>query len=1117
MSLINIRTSVTDTTKYQSHVITVTAAGSYNGSTATTFTISGADNQQAVKRFIKVGMRILNIDNSSPHPAAHGTTTNPVTAVGSAGESITVDGDASSFGGGGTVTFTTVNALNTPLTNAQLDGNFLEIERTKVGIDGAQNITGNLEIRRSGDATANGFSTDNGNLFVSEKIVAKSIDIGGTGGTATLTTEGDIEANNIKLSGEIDDRSLFEKYGITRFKDSLLLNYDNPTNAFTASSVLFLEDVSSYNINTSHQGSSSQKAGLVLRKSTDENYVIVKETGDATSLAKEWTVGETFGSAGSKIKRALRGKDLLKVHQQIKIFGTQMGPDVIRPSTPSASCSRIITTANAADSGITQVTYRYKLVAFNPESGKLSDPSSAILIGTDPSSPGTNVPLDKLDESNFNRILIDRQSTAVNVLVYRSINSTQNSDFKLISILGPQELGNDQSGIPFDDRGSFTQNSWSKRSVDSTSDTADAGAYLTTTGLQFLPLTPTITEQQLRGFDYVRVKTIDKSNNVTFGRRNTSATAVPPSSNKPPTGTLEFYHDNSVMHSDAFRNVVVGGLQFLVDEKKSEGFTHVKLPEGTYHTGLIKLPTNFTLEGSSKQNTVLKLVPWNSATSNTHNRKSTDPYYQSTNYSNTILVAEKCNNVTIQNLKIDGNFINEVRHISSAGPVSTSTFEDLTNFLVKADGLQSAVQYENLLLRNVHITNSVEGGLYAPNSKKLSIENCDFSDSGTDITTDEFSTPAYLASSDKLTIVNSRFSNFPFAINATSALAGNIVGNVIQDCGTGLITYGSSNLITTPNLILGANNEFIGAVDTLDTDFDSINIDLSSEPSGTDYTSDSIQYLRDGEKAHLFNADKVDDGGNIFGTRVSIRSDINTLVQDGNFDYLIDKTAGANSQFNFNNAASTIEIAGAADDLKQGLFKIKISSVKRANLLADSAAGGTDRATLQGNYNNLAGRPDGEKLIGMVYDIIAKEYTNMDTTDTAITFDSFQSITGGNTLRLSGVNSTQIGNLAVGDRVLIRHENASRAHVTIPAQNGDTGSVMNACCSKAGRTPTEIIDHEITAIDRVSGTIDLLINNDGFGVINNTTGSSAYDIAAGNVGKLGIKNEFSIIRGRLIL
>lgn len=1089
MSLINIRSKKAKT-NYTIFSV-VTASRSLSGSD-TAFVIS---NTQTSLKFLKVGMNIVRSDGRTDN--AIKTITESETQ-----STVTVTGDVrSEFANGATLEFTPVNALDIPLTNAQVDTNFLNLEREKLSTDGSQDLTGSLTIQKVG-------GTKEGNLTVKNNLTVEGkIDIGGDGASAALSLgSGDIQANNIKLDGEIDDRALFKKYYITAHppvsqtdnNQALLFRYKTSGDKVVASSIIYLDKVTGLTTGEQTPTVSSSKSHTIVDINSEHNYILTEETNN---FDKDFVVGEALNSISGapKIKRALRPKDYLRQYQQLKVFGLDQNvtASIGKPNKPTGNSATSVR-GDALVSAQT-ITYFYKVVLMNQGSGKLSEASDSIQLGSG-SIAGTNVPLTDMNEGTFNEITFNRQTQSDYVLIYRAAGtSPTNTDFKLITVLGPEQLKTNLTGS-HQDRGGFIANTWSRRNTN--------GEYVATTGVEHLPLDiNAIASKHSRGYSYVMINSVSTTDHsVTF-------TGTITSDNKPADNeSLRFYHDNAIVrNANSVSGDIIGGIQHLINEKKAEGRTAVKLPGGTYFSSLITIPKDFKLEGDSRFTTILKLLPWQTNVSNTRLRPTSDTFGASpTSNSNVLVSLDLASNVTLENIQINGNFVNQVKHDG-----------DLTNFLVRANGTLNPggtgeIKYENVALKNVIITESIEGGIYSPNTTRLSIENVDISNSGMDISTDEFAAPLWAPSATQLNIVGSRFFNFPFASNITSASEATIIGNTIKNSGEGLIAYASTNIVLSPNLILGSSGQFIGAVDTLDSEFDSINIDLSTfdENSNAAYESDTIRFLRDGNETWLADVDRTGTDGNVYvGSRISISDTINTLVKNGTLEEFISKTANAAFKFGGDDSG-IIAIPSIEADRKQGLFQLRIPPVKISAIRTKA-----NRITLKGLYNTAGGDSTFGKLIGLVYEVKATEYNHLDEGDTFIDIEAFNSldVNGVLTMQLP-VAETLISKILVGDTIAIVNG--------LNSTGTGAGESFGATLNNAFTTRDKFVDLTVTAVDRNQKIVTAQISttdSNASTVFNAGAAADPFSVTktpaspATTKPRIGIKNEFTLAKGRLIV
>ncbi|MDA8553576.1 hypothetical protein N9L14_04195, partial [Alphaproteobacteria bacterium] len=117
-------------------------------------------------------------------------------------------------------------------------------------------------------------------------------------------------------------------------------------------------------------------------------------------------------------------------------------------------------------------------------------------------------------------------------------------------------------------------------------------------------------------------------------------------------------------------------------------------------------------------------------------------------------------------------------------------------------------------------------------------------------------------------IIGNVVKNFTSPIDASVTKGGSIIANnVIKNCDSGLFLYGSTFVVSSPNVIMGPANESISTVDVLNSEFDSVNILRSkmqqSLAHNDGYISDPLVYQENGETVDL-TLDSVNSGtGNV--------------------------------------------------------------------------------------------------------------------------------------------------------------------------------------------------------------------------------------------------------------
>lgn len=670
---------------------------------------------------------------------------------------------------------------------------------------------------------------------------------------------------------------------------------------------------------------------------------------------------------------------------------------------------------------------------------------------------------------------------------------------------------------------------------------------------------------------------------------------------------IEFFIDNSRIVNSP-NGTIVGGIQKIIMDAAASGRRTATLPGGTYYTKLLTLPPNFKLTGQSRTNTILKSIPWlgdatNTKTVNGGSTTSTDtdtrdPYVaaptegqgyiaktaveffretatgditsaassggvqrfftavQNTveigvtngipdntkgifsgilaghiSYSRALLDFDGKTGVTIANIGVDGNYANNVfNDVSISG---------------KSNALIVGQRSKNCFLQDIAVRNSTLSGISAANSIDLSMEGSVISRGASKISQSAFATGLFVPGSEKLRLANNLIENFSEANDLTSNLNVVLSGNMIKNTGSGILAYATSNLVTESNLILGPANEYIPVVDTLQGEFDQVNIDLSQDT--TAYISDPIQYNRDNSPVDLRPPVASTDAQSLPG--VSIHSSIRALVQRGTSQSLLPKTVeGKNFDATFGGVPSgttyTISSGVVSDDpgdgnpsLQAGNFRIKIvldgPSTDSGGINAlNKYFNGTGTDNLQAKYDSLTLRPGGESLVGLVYQVVGTEYLFLDKGTDLRAADPVINWTGAKvdltnfelTLRISNTYSSLI---VPGDKVIFTCPSSSTSlnglssltSLTRTGTNGDSNSnpvrVPFSVKSKnvQGSYTDIILDISettggITSADRSSltGSHTALIS------LNAITTQSER-----NNSKIGIQNQFVLSKGRILL
>jgi hypothetical protein len=261
--------------------------------------------------------------------------------------------------------------------------------------------------------------------------------------------------------------------------------------------------------------------------------------------------------------------------------------------------------------------------------------------------------------------------------------------------------------------------------------------------------------------------------------------------------------------------------------------------------------------------------------------------------------------VSIQDLIIDGQSQYQVR----LGDETTSTGHQNYAIHFKDNSNKCSII-------NVKADNLIGGGIYSELSTDLRINLCEMSNLGT---TDRFDySPARLTEARNVLVTNCRFTNFTDSVDLSVSSRGIVAPNVVSNCGSGIIIYGSSFLVTQPNMILGPSSEIIRAPDSFNSVFDSINIRLEE---GQVYESDIYRYQENGLDYNL-TAENGELQFLVFALEKNSQGDENLYLE-----------------INGPNGIDTTKYLAPVYDLnidgEVGLFKFKISAENVSKLKND--------------------------------------------------------------------------------------------------------------------------------------------------------------------------------------
>lgn len=510
-----------------------------------------------------------------------------------------------------------------------------------------------------------------------------------------------------------------------------------------------------------------------------------------------------YSGTGSIVSNKLRVSGIstskFLVGEKVKLFGVTLASDSTSISNVPGTCSfaKVGNTTSGA-------TYRYWLAQYDYRNGKVGASSQIT-----PTDGVTMTALGNFNDLDHISLTITRTSTTLGILVYRSETSNI-ADAKLVAILGPKELEGSTSGIIWKDYGSYERTEWSSKTAKNEFDSDQI----------HFPNTASATANKGWAIDSI----VGIGSNFIGVNNNYTLNSTP---------TVKLVHDNTY------------GFVKAIDEATGGDVNALSLPAGTYLTHSIGIPTGFTLKGDGRGTVIKKQYFANDLTDGGGNTLSFD--------GKLISIDGTPDNITLQNLTIDGNFTNNI------------LFEgELDNYLVYFENISSS------LISDIEIKNSAGNGLYVYNSRRLSLTGSSFIDGGL---TDRYSFyPINAQQSEVLRINNCVIENYSGAVDISVASIASVSGNIIRNSGTGLRIYAASKINTSNNIILGPADEYIPTPDIYDSDYNSVNITIQKN---INFNSPVFLYLENGEAKDLSTSLVTITAG--IGTIININTSSETL------------------------------------------------------------------------------------------------------------------------------------------------------------------------------------------------------------------------------------------------
>ena len=539
-------------------------------------------------------------------------------------------------------------------------------------------------------------------------------------------------------------------------------------------------------------------------------------------------------------------------------------------------------------------TVAYKIAELDINTGKISpatDESTVNIMTTDfKLNPSESDDVIGFNLNNNIKLTLNRSTVDKALLIYRKIPGVEN-DFGLLAVLGPKDLTTQANGIVWVDFYDYDLNPWSKKT--------NKNAYNALSGILHVPVTAPETASY--GWDYATITAVSGS-----------------------TITL----DKNFYHNDSVTTIIddTEELQNLINSRSENGLNYLDLDNRTHYVSQLSIPPGFSITGKGRESRIIKQY-WstNLIDNDNHIIKPQINLGEDSLF----------NEVSIEKVKIDGNFLNQY------------LLQDDTNTSVQRN-YAIYLFGENIIIEDVQLSNLVGGGLFLYNTldeqivtEKVTIKDSIIENGCASYRYDTYS-PVAGREIRNSKILSTTMKNFPAAADFTATDKSLIITNIIDNCGSGLLTYGSVNSIYNPNILLGpSGSEFLPVADMLNTEYDSVNILIEKD---IDFNSYKGLYQENGITFDL-TANNIEVVGVI--NQLNKTSTIESLgVQ---YDDLIQ-----------------VDALGSGNSVGEFSFRIVASSVNTILQTDEIVKTVPTEANPNADYN--------PNYVGMVYRLIATEY-----------------------------------------------------------------------------------------------------------------------------------------------
>lgn len=549
----------------------------------------------------------------------------------------------------------------------------------------------------------------------------------------------------------------------------------------------------------------------------------------------------------------------------------------------------VATTFNAVPAGFALtnqnspfVSFSYKIAEFSFENGMIGEDSSAISFNI--AIPDNLLPTvtDIRNAFNLDNFVNITFSNVPSNTGLLLYRSIAGGDYKLFGVLGPKEI---ELGF-YIDYMNFDYVPWSGKEANENTYTSDI--------IHFPNIISTTARQ---GWIDRTIESVDAVNGTITLNDYVKIN---------PGASVEIAHnDTSLLQSAINNNFTIGRRDITLNAK-------------TYVSSELFMPSNFAINGSAYI-TKIKKLPWSGYEGGIPSGRLLNSVDDS-----------GAENISLVGFDIDGCLPNQYL-FAEGGDIAKNYCIDF--------GFGS----DSTLVDKVRITNVIAGGVYMPEASNLNLVNSQILNSGS---TDRYEySPLVIGGGENIIIANNRFENFTDYIDTSVTDKGVVTNNIISNCGSGLLTYGSRFFISSPNVLIGPAGEFLPTTDILNSVYDSVNITLET---GTQYTSDVYVYQ---------------ENGVAFNLRGTVASGERNRLLYGL--YKLSKSAAGQESLYEEITDVTISDVPAGVDRTKGEFKFSISS--------------TDVDTILDTYSVANMVALNEDHVGLVYRVQLEEHVRAGT------------------------------------------------------------------------------------------------------------------------------------------